>query len=522
MKKNDIQRYERRHGMKTLGACLMLFIFSLLASISPVMASDPNTEIERLKNEVKALQKIDEQRKNDMQKLLNRIDNLDKKLSEPQIKSVDTGKKETEKNGLQAGYDKGFFIKTQDDNYLLKTNVFLQFRYTNLPFDKTVNANDEGWSNFFIRRARLYFSGNAPNKDWTYYFHVQLEPQSTVNLLDGYVTWKKYPYAQIQFGRSKLPYGLEFLQSASQLNGIERSIFSGETDIDGKDDSRKWPGGNANFQVNNEDSITKFPLGGLHLYRSQGVHLQGDINMLGKDGFLQYWAGVYNGRNTKGMPNIDSQQLYVGRISINPLGKCNLLQQGDLDDSQSPKACFLISGFNNTDRLKQIRSATDGKAQSVDPYRFENNGYDLAAIFRYKGFSVDAEYEYEKFEQKRDAGDTWDRFGYHFNVGYFILPKKLEVVTRYAYVERMEDNDVAKSNASGLGLVSVNGGTNNAIEKNLREYSIGFNYYLYGNNIKLAVDYSYLTRDFDQVPGSKVSVDDQQDNRVRTMVQFYF
>ena len=86
----------------------------------------------------------------------------------------------------------------------------------------------------------------------------------------------------------------------------------------------------------------------------------------------------------------------------------------------------------------------------------------------------------------------------------------------------MEDNNVAKSNASGLGLVSVNGGTNNAIEKNLREYSLGLNYYLYGNNIKLAVDYSYLTREFDQVPGATVSVDDQEDNRVRTMVQFYF
>ena len=320
----------------------------------------------------------------------------------------------------------------------------------------------------------------------------------------------------------RLPYGLHFWQSASLLNGVERSIFTGETDADGKQDSRKWPGGNANFQVSNEDSVTKFPLGGFNLFRSQGVQLQGDIDLLGQNGFLQYWAGVYNGRNTKDTPNLDTPPLWVGRISINPLGKYNLVQQGDIDNSQTPKVCFLISGFYNTDRLKKIRSATDGKEQSVDTYDIHGSGYDLAALFRYEGFSLDAEYGYDRLEQDRDGGDTWDRFAYRFDAGYFIIPKKFEVVARYACVERMEDNNVAKSNASGLGLVSVNGGTNNAIEKNLQEYTAGLNYYFYGHNLKLSVDYSYLIRDFIRVPGATVSVDDQHDNRFRTMVQYYF
>jgi phosphate-selective porin OprO/OprP len=267
----------------------------------------------------------------------------------------------------------------------------------------------------------------------------------------------------------------------------------------------------------------QFPLGGLHLYRSQGVQLQGEINLFEQDGFLQYWAGVYNGRSSKGFPNHDSSHLWVGRISLNPFGKYNLLQQGDIDYSKTPKACFLVSGFYDADRLSQVRSSTDGKAQSVDPYNYKNSGYDLAALVRYKGFSADAEYGYERFEQDRQDGDTWNRFGYRFDAGYFIIPKKLEVVARYAYVERMEDNNVAKSNASGLGLVSVNGGTNNAIEKNLQEYTVGLNYYFYGHNLKLFVDYSYLIRDLAEVPGATVPVDDDQhDNRFRTMMQFYF
>ncbi|HBR21613.1 MAG TPA: hypothetical protein DD713_03455 [Nitrospiraceae bacterium] len=508
--------------MKHISIFLLLFAFSFVAWNLPATASAESSEIERLKGEI---QKMQEQHKTDMQKLFNRIEELEKKQAEKIVKPAEPEKKivEAEKPVLQAGYDKGFYIKTKDDNFLLKTNLFLQFRYDYIDFDKTVNANDENWSNFYTRRARVIFSGNAPTKDWTYFFHVQLEPTSAVNLHDAYVTWKKYPYAQVQFGRAKLPYGLHFWQSASLLNGVERSIFTGETDADGKQDSRKWPGGNANFQVSNEDSVTKFPIGGFNLFRSQGAQLQGDIDLLGQNGFLQYWAGVYNGRNTKDTPNLDTPPLWVGRISINPLGKYNLVQQGDIDNSQTPKACFLISGFYNTDRLKKIRSATDGKEQSVNAYDIHGSGYDLAALFRYKGFSLDAEYGYDRLEQDRDGGDTWDRFAYRFDAGYFILPKKFEVVARYAYVERMEDNNVAKSNASGLGLVSVNGGTNNAIEKNLQEYTVGLNYYFYGHNLKLSLDYSYLIREFTEVPGATVPVDDDQhDNRFRTMMQFYF
>ncbi|MBS1113951.1 MAG: putative phosphate-selective porin [Nitrospirae bacterium] len=507
--------------MKKLSVFLAVLIVSLTVWVLPAMALDQSSEIERLKGEI---QKIQEQYRTDMQRLMNRIEELDKKQSETATKTAETEKKavEAEKKAIQAGYDKGFYVKSSDGNFLLKTNVFLQFRYTNLPFDRTVNANDEDWSNFFLRRARLFFSGNAPTKDWTYFFHLQLEPTGAVNLHDAYVTWKQYPYAQVQVGRAKLPYGLHFWQSASLLNGIERSIFSGETDPDGKEDTKKWPGGNANFQVSNEDSVTKFPLGGLHLFRSQGVQLQGDINLFDRDGFLQYWAGVYNGRNSKGLPNHDSSHLWVGRISINPFGKYNLLQQGDIDYSKTPKVCFLVSGFFDTDRLSQVRSSTDGKAQSVHSYDYEGSGYDLAALFRYKGFSADAEYGYDRFKQDRQGGHTWNRFGYRFDAGYFLIQNKFEIVARYAYVERLEDNTLAKSFASGLNPVSVNGGTNNAIEDNLQEYTVGLNYYLYGHNLKIFVDYSYLVREFIAVPGSAVSVDDQNDNRYRAMVQFYF
>ena len=152
--------------MKKLSVFLAVLIVSLTVWVLPAMALDQSSEIERLKGEI---QKIQDQYKTDMQRLMNRIEELDKKQSETATKTAETEKKavEAEKKAIQAGYDKGFYVKSSDGNFLLKTNVFLQFRYTNLPFDRTVNANDEDWSNFFLRRARLFFSGNAPTKDWT-------------------------------------------------------------------------------------------------------------------------------------------------------------------------------------------------------------------------------------------------------------------------------------------------------------------------------------------------------------------
>ncbi len=390
--------------MKKLSVFFLLLIFGLSVRALPVIAAD--TEIEQLKKQV--------------QKLLRRIEELEKKQSRTEEKTIEAKEKaevdvtlfrEVEKKSFNAGYDKGFYIKSENGNFSLTANAAIQVRYTYMDFDKVVNSNTEDWSNFLVRRARLFFKGNAPNKDWVYFLHLQLEPQSAVNLHDAYIRWKKYPYVQVQFGRAKIPYGLELWQSGFLLNSVERSIFSG---------TRKWPGGNADFQTSNEDSITKYPLGGFNLFRSQGIQLQGDVKLFNQEGFFQYWAGVYNGRNTKGSVSIDSNPLWVGRIAINPLGKFKIVQQGDINYSKDPKVSFLISGAQYTDRLTEYRSAADANPDGYGDavaatYDVKGIDYDIAALLRFKAFSIDAEYALERLEQERSSGYKWDRFGYHFN-----------------------------------------------------------------------------------------------------------
>jgi hypothetical protein len=435
----------------------------------------------------------------------------------------------------------GFRIVDESDKdlYYLRLRFALQFRYTFLEFDDYIIENaDEDWSNFYMRRARLFADGNAPSRDWMYLLHVQLEPTSAVSLLDGYIRWQRYRFLRCQFGRMKIPYGLEFWQSGFAQNGVERTIFTAETDVDGKARDvfgntieRFWPGGNAIFPVSGHTLYgTLFPIGGFTLYRSQGIHLSGDAPVPGfhDESLLQYWAGVFNGRDTQGTRNPTEDMLYCARLAYEPFGPVGLTGQGDLMASQRPLAAFLVSFYYYSDRAS-MRYDSASTVDISDPqyvedsYDIEDCGFDLAAIFRYRGFSADLEFGFENFNQDGDTPDNrdhYDRLGGRVNLGYFILPRQLEAVFKWAYVERIHDNDASASLRTGLGLVETRDGL--AVERNLQQYTWGVNYYLHGHNQKISFDYSFLRRALQRAEPGMSSLENQHDHRVRLMYQHLF
>ena len=268
-----------------------------------------------------------------------------------------------ENSGITVLWQDGFRIVDKQDEslYYLRLRFGLQFRYTYGVLDDCILSNaDDDWSNFFIRRARFLADGNAPSENWHYFFQVQLEPATGVNLLDGLVRWQRYDFLQFWLGRGKIPYGLEFWQSGFALSGVERTIFTGETDLGGKADDifgedipRFWPGGNARFPVSGHVlEGTLFPVGGLTLYRSQGVFISGDVPVPGFRGvpLFQYWAGVFNGRDTFSFSNPTDDMLYSLRLGYAPFGETNLLVQGDIPTTQRLEASFLLSTYYYKDR----------------------------------------------------------------------------------------------------------------------------------------------------------------------------
>ena len=70
---------------------------------------------------------------------------------------------------LTAGYDKGFFIRSEDHNFLFKPALQTQFRYV-ANSGEDADGDDEFESGFELRRTRFRFDGNAFSPDFTYSF----------------------------------------------------------------------------------------------------------------------------------------------------------------------------------------------------------------------------------------------------------------------------------------------------------------------------------------------------------------
>jgi hypothetical protein len=214
--------------------------------------------------------------------------------------------------------------------------------------------------------------------------------------------------------------------------------------------------------------------------------------------------------------------LYSLRLGYAPFGETGLLVQGDMPTTQRLKTVFLFSTYYYKDRAS-LRYDSATQEYVLAEYDVQDYGFNLAALFRYRGFSADLEYGFENFDQMGDTPDNsgdYDRMGGRVNVGYFFIPERFEAVFKWAYVERIHANNEEASLRTGLGLVETCYGT--AVEKNLQQYTFGLNFYLYGNNQKIAADYSLMVRGLEAVGPSSPYLQNQQDHRVRLMFQMLF
>jgi len=421
---------------------------------------------------------------------------------------------------LRADYKNGFRLASEDGKFSLRLSAGFQLRYSYVAFEDRVKGNENDYSNFFIRRARLWWDGHAFDPNVTYYFHLQLEPSSAVNLHDAWVQYRFSDLLSIGCGRNKIPYGSEFLASGFALNFVERSILSGETDVSSGGGLARWPGGNQAFALSAEHSNTGFPIGGLSLFRSQGIAISGMASPR-RGGALQYEVGVWQGRNTKGASNLGDDHLFSARIGYYPFGWVNWTQQGDPESTERFHLGVLGSAYS--DRSLRTR---DAAGAAVAQYRASDNGYNLSVLARYRGFSGDLEWAAERYDLNREiAGPTvFERGAWRASFGYFVVPGRLEVVARHAEVERLKDATPAGVLNSGLGFVALKEGEAylDAIEGTLSETTAGVNVYLGGlaHQHKVFVDASRLTRSFVAYHG--FAPDAQEDWRLRSMVQLKF
>jgi hypothetical protein len=112
---------------------------------------------------------------------------------------------------------------------------------------------------------------------------------------------------------------------------------------------------------------------------------------------------------------------------------------------------------------------------------------------RYRGFTWDSEYYVRsKDPESDDAGDTVNSDGFYTQAGYFVIPKKLELATRYSLLD--PNNDLP--------------------EDFQREYALGINYYFRGHRSKIQTDLGHFVTDGEER--------ERNENRFKIQYQIIF
>ena len=316
-------------------------------------------------------------------------------------------------------------------------------------------------SSMMIRRSRLKFDGFAYSPKLKYKVELGLSnrdqsgaSQYTSNaprqILDAVLKWNFSGNFVLWLGQTKLPGNRERVISSANLQQVDRSLLNSRFTID----------------------------------RDMGIQLRHHFNLT--DTFLVkeiFSMAQGEGRNiTKG--NLGGHQ-YTTRVELFPFG--DFASKGDYKGSdlkfeQKPKLSLGFAyDFNNN--ASKTRS-NQGSYMTNDVGYFSTNISTLFmdAMFKYKGFSLMAEYADRKaddvFVKNADGTLTGDvvQVGNVLNLqsGY-LLSKTVEVSARYTNIS--------------LDKVITGKGAEN-------QYTLGLSKYISGHSLKVQTDLSYTDISF--------------------------
>ena len=348
------------------------------------------------------------------------------------------------------GYHNGFFIKTSDGNYKLVIGGYFQF---DLQFERAESENEIG---FRIRRARLAFSGNLFNPKFTYKIQLDFAKFKSELLLDYYVNYdilSSPEYLQARAGQFTIPYIRQQQISSSEQQFIERSLASNE--FINADDQDTDGDGKPDKLVKNGRDI--------------GVMLHG--KPFSKK--MEYYAGIFNGNGTNTL-NLNNDFLYAGRLVYNVLGDPGYSYEGDWDEHETPVMALGASGNYNVRTISKDKVAQAGGE----------------GVIKWKGLAAAGEFFYRNTKPGDTLLSTMNDFGYYAQLGYFVIPKRFEVGTR----------------ASQVFLAGP--------KNDMGEFELVLNGFLFGKNLKVQTDYSYLPTN------TKEGIQNNQRWRLRLQTKF--
>ncbi|HUB87912.1 MAG TPA: porin, partial [Verrucomicrobiae bacterium] len=347
----------------------------------PGMAQDntnspESMEIQALKNEVQALeQKVNalEQQQGavpqseQIQKLTQQVGDLEQQQKTNQQAAATEARSMPK---ISIGSD-GLKVVSPETNFLMNIRGYIQ-----LDTRTFVQNAQPGADGFILRRVHPIIAGTIFH-DFDYQFMAEFGGSSP-SIFDAYLNYHPWPELQLEAGRFKTPFGLEWLQSAVNLSFNERSLA---TDL--------------------------VPL------RDLGVELHGDLF----SGRANYAVGIFNsvadGANAANS-DLDNNQEFIGRVFMQPFkaSKVTALQGLGFGVSGSyggqRTASALTAGYK-TDGQQTFFAYTNGVVGNGAHWRISPQGYYYWGPFDLLGEYVISDQQIAKGAASADLQNTaWE------------------------------------------------------------------------------------------------------------------
>lgn len=257
-----------------------------------------------------------------------------------------------------------------------------------------------------LHRARLNAKGNVTD-NWSY--EVYVEFASSVKLIDGYTAYKFADFARISVGQFKIPFSNENLTSDSQLEFIDRSqgveaLVSRSKDVIGNSNGRDI-----------------------------GLQVGGSFAKTDDRYLFDYAVGVFNGAGYNVTTDNNYHKDVSARLAIHPIKNLDL--------------------GGSWYRGQDIPTGAT-KSQARNRY-----GFDVRYILGLLSFNAE-------YIHGTDAAIQKD--GWFAQAGYFVWPKKIQVVAKY---DTYDPNKIITTDRTNI-------------------YSGGVNF-IFNKWTKLAVDYLF-------------------------------
>ncbi|MEX1041934.1 MAG: porin [Pirellulaceae bacterium] len=408
------------------------------------------------------------------QSLLERLESAEEKIRDLQS-DREEGDSQPE---WTSGYDDGFYIRPTNEEqnpFELRVNGRMQFRHTGFSRNVTHWTDSAGVvrpvrnrNDFEIERGRLEFSGFFLDPKLQFYINIDADTD------DGHSAifhdfWVNYEFSEafnLHFGKAFVPGSREWFDGSTRTRFSDRSM------------------GTTFFRPD----------------RSVGIWATGEPLEN-----LFYRAMVGDGFRTNDLTHdeIDSQFVYSGSIwkVVGDYGE----GYSDLEWHCDPAARFGQSfTFAGNDRLVPGRlplaegtlvRLSDGTrltehgalAPGVTVDQFDIQLYALDAALKWRGFSLNGEYYFRWLKSIQGDGplpvDQIFDHGYYAEMGYFVVPQRIELNSR---------------------ISEVFGQFGNAYE-----YAGGVNWFINGtHNCKMSFDVTRLVRNPANNSGPSLRVGD--------------